>query len=221
MSDLGNIIGVWISALLTVMVLSYLLGDNPLYRLAEHLFVGTAVGYAVLVAYYSLLRPRLILPLLQAPLENWTLVVPLLLALLLLARLNHSWRGAGMAPLSFLLGVGIALAIGGALFGSILPQVEGTMVSVNPADGGWSAAIGNLVLVIGTVSALAYFYFTGQGDTRWGRLRGGFLKAWRGLGKWFIMVTFGAIFASTVMARLSLLIGRLQFLITEIPKALR
>lgn len=221
MNDFSNLIGIWVSALLTVMVLSYLLGDNPLYRLAEHLFVGTAVGYAVLVAYYSLLRPRLILPLLQAPLENWTLVVPLLLALLLLARLNHSWRGAGMAPLAFLLGVGVALAIGGALFGSVLPQVEATMLSVNPADGGWGVAIGNLVLVLGTVSALAYFYFTGQGDTRWGRLRGGFLKAWRGLGKWFIMVTFGAIFASTVMARLSLLIGRLQFLITEVPKTLR
>ncbi len=221
MSDVSNLIGIWVSALLTVMVLSYLLGDNPLYRLAEHLFVGTAVGYAVLVAYYSLLRPRLILPLLQAPLENWTLVVPLLLALLLLARLNHSWRGAGMAPLAFLLGVGVALALGGALFGSLLPQVEGTMLSVNPADGGWGVAVGNLVLVIGTVSALAYFYFTGQGDTGWGRLRAGFLKAWRGLGKWFIMVTFGAIFASTVMARLSLLIGRLQFLITEIPKTLR
>ncbi|MGB9593446.1 MAG: hypothetical protein ACPL7R_04830 [Anaerolineae bacterium] len=221
MSDLSNLVGTWVSALLTVMVLSYLLGDNPLYRLAEHLFVGTAVGYAVLVAYYALLRPRLILPLLQAPLENWTLVVPLLLALLLLARLNHAWRGAGMAPLAFLLGVGVALAIGGALFGSLLPQVEGTMLSVNPADEGWGVAVGNFVLVIGTVSALAYFYFTGQGDTGWGRLRGGVLKAWRGLGKWFIMVTFGALFASTVMARLSLLIGRLQSLITEIPKTLR
>ncbi len=221
MSDVGNLVGVWISALLTVMVLSYLLGDNPLYRLAEHLFVGTAVGYAVLVAYYTLLRPRLILPLLKAPLENWTLVVPLLLAVLLLARLNHSWRGAGMIPLAFLLGVGVALAIGGALFGSVLPQMEGSMLSVNPADGGWGAALSNLVLVIATVSALGYFYFTGQGDTPVGRVRAGFLRAWRGLGKWFIMLTFGAIFASTVMARLSLLIGRLQFLITEVPKSLR
>ncbi|MBC7259833.1 MAG: hypothetical protein H5T65_11365 [Chloroflexi bacterium] len=218
---MSDLVGIWISALLTVMVLSYLLGDNPLYRLAEHLFVGTAVGYAVLVAYYSLLRPRLLLPLIQAPLENWMLIVPLLLAVLLLARLNHSWRGAGLAPLSFLLGVGVALAIGGALFGSILPQVEGTFVSVNPADGGWGVALSHLVLVIGTVSTLAYFYFTGQGDTGLGRVRGGFLKAWRGLGKWFIMLTFGALFAGTVMARLSLLIGRLQFLVTEIPKTLR
>lgn len=221
MSDVGTLVGIWVSALLTVMVLSYLLGDNPLYRIAEHLFVGTAVGYAVLVAWYALLQPRLVLPLLKAPLENWTLGVPFLLAVLLLARLNHSWRGAGMIPLAFLLGVGVALAIGGALFGSILPQMEGSILSVNPAHGGWSAALSNLILVLATVSALGYFYFTGQGDTRAGRVWAGFLRAWRGLGKWFIMLAFGAIFANTIMARLSLLIGRLQFLITEVPKSLR
>jgi hypothetical protein len=220
---MSELIGIWISALLTVMVLSYLLGDNPLYRLAEHLFVGTAVGYAVLVAYYSLLRPKLILPLLQDPLGNWTLVVPLLLALLLLARMNHKWHKAGVIPLAFLLGVGVALAIGGALFGAILPQTASTILSVNPADAGWGVALSNLVLVLGTLSALSYFYFTaGSGSgTGFSRVRVGLLKAWRGLGKWFIMIAFGAIFAGTVMSRLSLLIGRLQFLIYELPKSLR
>lgn len=218
---MSELIGIWVSALLTVMVLSYLLGDNPLYRLAEHLFVGTAVGYAVLVAYYSLLRPKLVLPLLQAPLENWTLAVPLLLSLLLLARLNHKWHKVGVVPLAFLLGVGVALTVGGALFGSILPQTVSTIQSVNPADGGWGLAVSNLILVVGTLSSLSYFYFTADGGAGLGRIKSGFLRAWRGVGKCFIMITFGAIFASTVMARLSLLIGRLQFLIYELPKSLR
>jgi hypothetical protein len=218
---MSELIGIWVSALLTVMVLSYLLGDNPLYRLAEHLFVGTAVGYAVLVAYYSLLRPKLVLPLLQAPLENWALAVPILLSLLLLARLNHKWHKVGIVPLAFLLGVGVALTIGGALFGSILPQTVSTIQSVNPADGGWGLAVSNLILVIGMLSSLSYFYFTADSGAGVGRIKSGFLRAWRGVGKWFIMITFGAIFASTVMARLSLLIGRLQFLIYELPKSLR
>lgn len=218
---MSEAIGIWISALLTLMVLSYLLGDNPLYRLAEHLFVGTAVGYAVLIAYYSVLHPKLVLPLLQAPLENWTLVVPLLLALLLLARLNRKWHRVGVIPLAYLLGIGVALTIGGALFGSILPQTVSTIQSVNPADGGWMTAFSNLILIIGTLSALSYFYFSADSGAGVGRIKAGFLRAWRGLGKWFIMVAFGAIFASTVMARLSLLIGRLQFLIYELPKSLQ
>jgi len=218
---MSELIGIWISALLTVMVFSYLLGDNPLYRLAEHLFVGTAVGYAVLVAYYSLLRPKLIVPLIQDPLGNWTLAIPLLLALLMLARLNHRWHKVGVVPLAFLLGVGVALAIGGALFGAILPQTASTILSVNPADAGWGVALSNLILIIGTLSALSYFYFTADSGTGLGRFKAGFLEAWRGLGKWFIMITFGAIFAGTVMSRLSLLIGRLQFLIYELPKSLR
>lgn len=218
---MSDVIGIWISALLTVMVFSYLLGDNPLYRLAEHLFIGTAIGYAVLVAYYSLLRPKLILPLVQSPLENWTLVVPLLLSLLLLGRLNRKWHKLGIVPLAYLLGVGAALAIGGALFGSLLPQTVQTIVSINPAAEGWSVALSNLILVVGTLSALFYFYFTADTGKGLGRVRSGFVKAWQGLGKWFIMATFGAIFASTVMARVSLLIGRLQFLIYELPKSLR
>ncbi len=218
---MSDVIGIWISALLTLMVFSYLLGDNPLYRLAEHLFIGTAIGYAVLIAYYSLLRPKLILPLVQAPLENWALLVPLGLSLLLLGRLNHKWHRLGMVPLAFLLGVGAALTIGGALFGSLLPQTVQTIVSINPAAEGWSTALSNLVLVVGTLSALFYFYFSADTGTGVGRIKHGFIKAWRGLGKWFIMATFGAIFASTVMARISLLIGRLQFLIYELPKSLR
>lgn len=218
---MSEAIGIWISALLTVMVLSYLLGDNPLYRLAEHLFVGTAVGYAVLVACYSVLNPKLVLPLLQAPLDNWTLAIPLLLSLLLLARLNHRWHRVGTVSLAFLLGAGVALTIGGALFGSILPQTVSTIQSINPADGGWTTALSNLILIIGTLSALSCFYFTADGGSGFGRVGVGFLRAWRGLGKWFIMIAFGAIFASTVMARLSLLIGRLQFLIYELPKSLQ
>jgi hypothetical protein len=217
---MSELIGTWIAALLTLMVFSYLLGDNPLYRLAEHLFIGTAIGYAVLLAYYSVLRPKLFLPLLQSPAANWTLAVPLLLSLLLLGRLNLKWHRAGIIPLAFLLGVGAALAIGGALFGSLLPQTVATIQSINPAEGGWGVALSNLVLIVGTLSALFYFYFTGDGGKGLGRIPAGFMKVWRGLGKWFIMVTFGAIFASTVMARLSLLIGRLQFLIYELPKSL-
>lgn len=214
-------LGVWIAALLTLMVFSYLLGDNPLFRLAEHLFVGTAIGYAFVVAYHSVLYPRLIQPLLTDPLDNWLLLIPFLFALFLLAMLNRKWRRLGVLPLALLLGVGAALAIGGALFGSILPQATQTFLSLNPADNGWGAAAGNFVLVVGTLSALFYFYFSANGGSRLGQVKLGLLNAWRGLGKWFIVAAFGAIFANTVMARISLLIGRLQFLINEVPKTLR
>ena len=78
-------LGITVAAALTLMVYSYLLGDNVLYRIAEHIFVGVAVGYSAVVAFHSVLYPKLLAPLLAAPQENLLLLVPLALCLMLLA----------------------------------------------------------------------------------------------------------------------------------------
>ncbi|MFQ6059209.1 MAG: hypothetical protein ACE5MB_10075 [Anaerolineae bacterium] len=213
-------LGIWVAALLTLMVYSYLLGDNPLFRLAEHLFVGSAVAYAAVVAYHSVLKPQLILPLASDPQANWFLLLPAALGLLLLTKARASIAWVGNSAMAFLFGVGAALAIGGALSGTLLPQVQATFVSLSPTqlgEGllGWGRAADNLILVVGTVATLLYFYFNASRDNLLARVRAGFLRPWAGLGRWIIMITFGAIFANTVMARVSLLIGRVQFLLGD------
>jgi hypothetical protein len=208
-------LGTWLAALLTIIVYSYLLGDNPLYRLAEHLFVGSAVGYAAVVAWHSVLMPRLIVPLAQDPYGNWPLFIPLALGLLLLTKVKASWAWLGNSAVAFILGVGVAVAIGGALFGSLLPQLKATIVSLNPAhypNGGWAGVRDALIIIVGTISTLLYFYFTTGGESKLARVRAG-------IGRFFILVTFGAIFANTVMSRISLLIGRVRFLV-EVARSL-
>jgi hypothetical protein len=205
----NGVLGTWLAALLTIIVYSYLVGDNPLYRLAEHLFVGSAVGYAAVVVWHSVLLPRLITPLAQDPYGNWQLFIPLALGLLLLTKAKASWAWLGNSAVAFILGVGVAVAIGGALFGSLFPQLRATIVSLNPThypQRGWAGAIDALVIVVGTVSTLLYFYFTNGGQSKLARVRAG-------IGRVFILVTFGAIFANTVMSRVSLLIGRVRFLL--------
>src|SRR5512136_726841 len=114
-------IGTIIAAILTFMVWSYLLGDNPAFRIAEHLFVGIAVGYAVLVAWFSVMQPALSGSV--APQSPVLAAVPLLLCLLLMTKVRPAWSGAGNIAVAFLVGVGAALAVGGALFGTLGPQV--------------------------------------------------------------------------------------------------
>lgn len=208
-------LGTWLAALLTIIVYSYLLGDNPLYRLAEHLFVGSAVGYAAVVAWHSVLMPRLIIPLAQDPYTNWPLFIPLALGFLLLTKAKASWAWLGNSAVAFILGVGVAVAIGGALFGSLLPQLKATIVSLNPAhypQRGWAGVRDALIIIVGTISTLLYFYFTTGGESKLARVRAG-------IGRLFILVTFGAIFANTVMSRISLLIGRVRFLM-EVVRSL-
>jgi hypothetical protein len=208
-----------IAAILTFMVWSYLMGDNPAFRIAEHLFVGTAVGYAVVVAWFNVVQPALFGAV--APQSPTLAAVPLVLCLLLMSKVRPAWSGAGNIAVAFLIGVGAALAVGGALFGTLWPQVSATAgLSLDPADyGDTQPALAstffwqNLAILVGTISTFFYFTFNTQPQGPLGGFRETFTRFWSGMGRWVIMITLGALFANTVMSRITLLIGRVQWLL--------
>jgi hypothetical protein len=210
---MSEVFAVWVAAILTLMVYSYLFADNPLYRIAEHLFVGSSVGYAAVITVHTILRPRLFEPLQRDLTSNWPYLIPLLLGLLLLTKAHGSLAWLGNTSLGFLFGVGAALAIGGALLGSLLPQIQASWVPVSPVTAGGSrAAVDNLFLAVGTIGTLAYFYFTmgvSKGPSR------AFIRVWAAVGKWVMLITFGAIFGNRIMAYISLLIERVHFLLGD------
>jgi hypothetical protein len=213
-------VGTIIAAILTFMVWSYLLGDNPAFRIAEHLFVGIAVGYAVLVAWFSVVQPALSgVVVSQSPALA---AVPLVLCLLLMAKVRPAWSGVGNIAVAFLVGVGAALAVGGALFGTLGPQVAATAsLSLDPADyGDTQPALAspflwqNLAVLVGTVGTFFYFTFNTQPQGPLGGFRETFTRFWSGIGRWVIMMMLGALFANTVTSRIALLIGRVQWLLS-------
>ena len=210
----ADIVGGWVAFALTLMVFSYLLGDNPLFRLAAHIFVGVSVGYAVVVAWHSVLWPRLFAPLTQDPLANWIAWPPLVLGLLLLARARSGWSWLANLPMGFLFGVGAAVSVGGAVLGTIYPQVRASFVSLNPQSygGNWGGVVDGLILALGTIGTLFYFYFVAPRPEGRGGLWRGVQRFWGAVGRWAIMVAFGAIFAGAILSRLSLLAARVQFL---------
>jgi hypothetical protein len=201
-----DFIGQWVALFLTLVVFSYLIKDNFLYRLAIHILVGVAAGYALLVAYKAVLEKMLILPLLQDPQANVGLVVPLTLGLLLLTKLLPRMGWMGNVSMAFLFGVGAALAIGGAVVGTIWPQTLASISSFSPTHVGLSGAFNNFILFVGAVSALFYFYFTGTRKSK-------VLRALASLGKAFIMIAFGALFATGLVTFVSLLISRINFIL--------
>lgn len=209
-----EVIGVWVGAVLTLLVFSYLLGDSPLFRLAQAIFVGVAVGYATAVAVYLVLIPKLVEPLMVAPQTNGHLFVPLVLGIMLMAKIRASWSPLGNIAIAFLFGVGGALAIGGAVTGALLPQLSATMVSLSPAQG-IGTVISNLLLVIGTIGALLSFRFVTGAQRRGLRVLDAIGTGWSYVGRWFILIAFGAIFASTAISRVSILIDRVYFLLRD------
>ncbi len=218
-TSLLDLAGTLVAIVLTLFVFSYLLGDNVLFRLAEHIFVGVAVGYAVVISFHSIVAPKLLTPLVQfLGAGNWggvvLLSIPLIFGLLLLTKPFKGLSWLGSLSVALLLGVGAALAIGGALLGTLLPQVSATadisryLTRYGPGLGLFSA----VVIIVGTIGVLLRFHFSAGGDGRLVQLRDRVVQTWGGLGQWFILIAFGAILATTFMSRMSLLAGRVQFL---------
>jgi hypothetical protein len=138
--------------------------------------------------------------------------------------LTKSSRRAGFVPwlgsfsLACLLGVGAALAISGALTGTLWPQIDATADLAQYVEP-YGAAFGlfsGIVVLVGTTGALLHFYFGAGAEGRLARLRNALVRTWGGLGRWFILIAFAALLAATFMSRLSLLVGRVQFLLDSI-----
>lgn len=211
-----TLFGTTVAAALTLMVFSYLLRANPLSRLAEHLLVAVATAYVLAVAIHWVLLPRLLLPLGSG--ERPDLLIPLVLGLLLLTKAVPSGAQLGNPSLAYLVGVGLALAVGGALVGTLFPQSAATMLPVLPGgETTLSGAIANGVVVVGTLLVLLSFLFVQRPTAPEGEsgARPERPAPWRVLGRWFMMITFGAIFGGLAMTYSALLVGRLDFLINQ------
>lgn len=208
-----------VAVVLTLFVFSYLLGDNALFRLAEHIFVGVSVGYAVVLVFHNVIGPKILIPTVEAlGQRDWAqvllLLISLVLGLLLLTKPAKSLSWLGNLSVAFLLGVGAALAIGGALLGTLLPQINATADVMQ--DESALGLFSGLVVLAGTTGVLLHFYFGTDREGRFAGVRDRIVSVWGGLGRWFIVVAFSAILATTFMSRLSLLIGRIQFLLDSV-----
>ncbi len=219
-TSLVELTGTLVAAILTLFVFSYLLGDNVLYRFAEHLFVGATVGYVTVVTFHTILSAKLLMPLADALNEGNSaqvllLSISLLMGLLLLTKPSKTLSWLGNLSVAVLIGVGAALAIGGAIMGTLLPQADAA-ANVNHYVTRYGSGLGifsGIVVLLGTIGVLIHFNFgSGEGGPV-ARLRSGLVKTWGALGRWFILIAFAAILATTFLSRLSFLAGRIQFLI--------
>lgn len=214
-----DLIGGGLSFLLTLMVLSYLIGDNPLFRISLHIFIGVAAGFAALMVINSVLLPRLVVPLISGSREERILAsIPLLLGWLLLTKISPRLSALGNLPVAFLVGAGAAAAIGGAVTGTLSPQVTGVMnVFDLTSPQGFDTSVGlrllnGLIILMGTITTLAYFQFGVWRLPAVVQLSPGWFAGIRKVGQVFIAIAFGFIFAGIYSSALTALIERMVFL---------
>lgn len=195
---------VWLSALLTLFIFSFLFRDNILYQFAEHLFVGISAGYLIAITWHNQMLPNLFEPLfLQG---QFLYIIPLLFGLCYFARFIPKIGYLVRLPIAFMLGWGSGAIIPAIFQRDILRQTQGTLL-VKDAFANWDTGLWAVIILIGVLSVLIYFFFSKE--------RKGILKPTANLGIIFLMLGFGASFGYTVMSRISLLIGRFQFLLGD------
>lgn len=210
-----HVLAIWIGAFITVCIFSSLLRDNPLYRLAEHLFVGVSAGYYFsAIAFHQVLKPNFLARLFpslfgsgMSAQPEYLLIIPGILGLLIFSRLSGRYTGLSNISVAFVMGVVSAITLVTSVKEYLLPQIQKAFVPLY-IPGNVFLSGSNVILLVGTVSCLFYFFFSIDQSRPW-------VKGLSGLGLGFLMISFGASFGATVMGRVSLLIGRFQFLIQD------
>jgi len=212
----------WIGALfgfvLTLLVFSYLVGDNPLFRITLHLFIGVSAGFAATVVIYNVIFPRMFVPLVYGQgSEQILALVPIVLAGLLVTKISPRLAFIGNLPMAYIVGVSAAAAIGGAVLGTLIPQ---TLASMNLLDAQASQAfdadlglrlVNGIVILIGTLTTLAYFQFSSLSNLTEKTQLQTWIEALGQIGQVFVAITFGFLFAGVFSAALTALIGRVLF----------
>jgi len=193
-------LGILLAALMTIACYSYLFKENIMYRLAEHIFVGLGAGYAIAMGWNSI-KNNAINPMINN--GEFLQIVPLVLGVLLFTRfLPGSNKWLARIPMAFLVGMGVALSARAAILAEFVNQIRATIIPLNSID--------NILIVVGTIGVLSYFFFSSKFTQGIPGLKYGSL-----VGRYVMMAAFGAAFGNGVMGRISLLISRLQFVFSD------
>lgn len=197
-----DILGNWINAILTIAIISFAVpGENIFYRIAEYIMIGITAGYAVVQGI------RVVLNLGISPMMSGQayMLFPILLGLLVYTRFSKQYGYLSRWPIALMVGSGIGVSIRAVPEVDIMNQIKASflpLVGVN-----WDVAVSNIILLIALLSTLFYFFMTVE--------QKGPLRQISVVGRYSLMILFGAYWGSQLMTRSTMFIGRMSFLIKD------
>ena len=207
-----TILGIWIAIALTLCIYSFLYKDNPFFKFAEHLFVGVSAGYLLAITFHTNFLPYIYYPLKSAVTEGqyreFLVLIPAFLGIMMFARLIPKYGWMVRLPFAFLVGYSAGVKIPVMIQADIFQQIRGTIEPFAETNNIWGI-INSSLIMLGVICTLVYFFFSKEHKG----VTGGISE----IGIIFLMIGFGASFGYTVMARVSLLIGRVDFLLQHLP----
>jgi len=196
--------GVWLAAILTLAGFSFLWRDNPLFKVMENMLVGVSAGYYLVQYTYSAIYKKLYVPLVIQ--GNLLFAGCAVLGFMVFARLFPKRSWLSRYPVAFYVAAGAGYSIPSTVQARVIKQMQVTMINVFD-QGSFGAGLSAFLLFVGVMTVLLYFFFSAE--------HRGPLGAASKIGIVTLMIGFGASFGYTVMSRITLLIGRFQFLLGD------
>jgi hypothetical protein len=209
---------VTMGAFFTIGIFSFLYKDNPYYKFSEAAFVGVSAGYWFVSLFWQNMYSKLFVGIQTAYNttfvqgagwdDKWMMLIGGVLGIMMLMRLIPKAGWISRWPLAVVVGATAGLYFINYFVSNGIIQLGASAGPLQRYDAAgnldWWATISQGLLVVGTISGLFYFYFSKEHKGAFGRVAK--------IGIWTIMLTFGASFGYTVMSRMSLLIGRMDYL---------
>jgi len=199
----ADLVATWVAAFVTLAVLGGLAGERRAFGWTQHLLAGLATGFAALLVVTEVIVPQLVEPLAANPTSRPELWLGVALVTVAAAA---PWlpRRIAAVPASIAIGALAAFALGGAVIGTLLPQLDASIVRPSASVG---ATVGALAAAVVTGLVLVGFVH--------GQPRGRVLASAAGAGRWLLLGGLGGWLGFLLLSRLLLLVDRIAFLIGD------
>lgn len=219
----ADLLWMLVSFVLTLMVFSYLFGDNSLFRFVSALFVGATTGYFFVILIFQVVLPRLVAPILNGSVIT---LIPLLLSGLLLLKVSPKLASFGNISMAYLVGTGAAVAIGGAVMGTLFGQIKGSLTAFDSLQQATGTSpvfliLEGMFMLVGTIATLVYFSFGAKSISSKVTRRGWITSVFAWIGQFFIAITLGAVFAGVLTTAITALVERFDFILQSINTLMR
>jgi hypothetical protein len=202
-AEILTTIGPWVSTILIIAFLSFVIKMNVVFRISEDLLIGTAVGYLA-ISTIDVVQKQ-VSTLVET--ADILLGICIILGVLLYLRFVPSYDWVPKYGIAVMVGVGTGLAIVSIMHTAFLNQIIATIQPVWTGD-----ALGsfNNILMISIVICIIYFFIFTQ--TRLTTSTAG--RTMARYGRYAMMLSFGAQMVNYIYVRFSIL-AQLFTLITD------
>jgi hypothetical protein len=201
---MADVIGTWIAALLTIAITSLAWKDQPVSKMANHIYIGVVTANSIVQAWQNIMNVGIN----KIIAGEFLYIIAILLGLLTYTRYSKASFWVYRYPIALVMGIGVGTSMRGLVGGSFLDQIRDSFFQL-AVPGDAMTSVNNVIFFIILLSSLSYFLFT--------------IRAFRSetamkfslLGRYAMMGAFGYSFANTIATRINQYAGRIAFLLID------